>query len=109
MDNLIIDTFAVNPAALDALEQALEEAETALTGVGAMVKPVRQRLGWSQSSLARHVGVSTGKMASIEAGKALPELGEALALVKWVRVTAPLQQLPGRDQFGGMTAVVVND
>lgn len=92
MDDLIIDTFAVNPEVLDRLENALVGALSAQEGVASMIRPVRQRLGWSQAALADFVGVSVGRLSAYEAGKALPDIAEAVALVQWVRSHAPLQE-----------------
>lgn len=92
MDELIIDTFAVNPDVLDRLEESLVGATTAQESVATMIRPIRQRLGWSQASLADFIGVSVGRLSAFEAGKFVPDLGEAVALVQWVRSHAPLQE-----------------
>ena len=102
MDELIIDTFAVNPEVLDRLEESLNAAVQALDDVASMTRPIRQRLGWSQASLADHVGISVGRLSAYEAGKAVPDLGEAVSLVQWVRTYAPLQE---RLPYPSLTAI----
>lgn len=80
---LIADALGVDPSMLDEEPSSPSPpAPSCVFGIESRVRKRRKGLGWSQGKLSARTGLSVKRVASIESGRGLATLEEALVLAE---------------------------